>query len=172
MRIDLQVPYSDKDAAKSAGARWDGSRRGWFIENVEVLDPFMRWMRASHAAPHALTPSEARAATEQARKYPPPPGSVYSNGPLEMPAADPRRAKQAEKRRAKLTTPGHTGIGTQHHAGAAGATLRYLPACACTHVAPWDACQHTDADAPAVKAPLPRRTVNLTRSYGAVTLGQ
>ena len=44
MRINLSCPYSDKDQAKSLGARWDAGKKTWYIENVEDLTPFMRWM--------------------------------------------------------------------------------------------------------------------------------
>lgn len=30
MRINLQVPYAEKDAAKRLGARWDMARKVWF----------------------------------------------------------------------------------------------------------------------------------------------
>lgn len=44
LRVNLVVPYSQKDDAKRAGARWDVARKVWFVENVENLQPFMRWM--------------------------------------------------------------------------------------------------------------------------------
>ena len=49
MRIDLEVPFSQKDEAKAMGARWDGIKKTWYIENKESIDPFMKWM------PHYLT---------------------------------------------------------------------------------------------------------------------
>ena len=44
MRIDLQVPYAEKDIAKSMGARWDMGRCIWYLENPDDLIPFIRWM--------------------------------------------------------------------------------------------------------------------------------
>lgn len=29
-RLWLEVPFSEKEAAKAAGARWDASRRSWY----------------------------------------------------------------------------------------------------------------------------------------------
>ena len=29
MRVNLNVPYAEKDAAKAAGARWDAARKCW-----------------------------------------------------------------------------------------------------------------------------------------------
>lgn len=44
MRINLTTPFAEKEAAKALGARWDPSRRNWYIENVDDLTPFIRWM--------------------------------------------------------------------------------------------------------------------------------
>ena len=44
MRIDLNVPYKEKDEARRLGAKWDKARRVWYIENKEMLEPFLRWM--------------------------------------------------------------------------------------------------------------------------------
>ena len=44
MRVNLKVPYSENPQAKRLGARWDPARKVWYVENVEKLDPFLRWM--------------------------------------------------------------------------------------------------------------------------------
>lgn len=44
MRVNLNVPYAEKDIAKKLGARWDGQGRRWYVENMENLKPFLRWM--------------------------------------------------------------------------------------------------------------------------------
>lgn len=44
MRVNLNVPYEQKDAARRAGARWDAARKTWFVENVERLEPFTQWI--------------------------------------------------------------------------------------------------------------------------------
>lgn len=44
MRINLDCPFSEKDNAKALGARWDVARKTWYIENVEDLTLFMRWI--------------------------------------------------------------------------------------------------------------------------------
>ena len=63
MRTDLNVPYSEKDLAKSMGARWDGSRKIWYVENVEDLEKFWKWMPQRHtggaSAPGAGAPGSA-----------------------------------------------------------------------------------------------------------------
>lgn len=44
MRVNLQVPYSQRDLARRRGARWDKGRKVWFVENAADLGPFIRWM--------------------------------------------------------------------------------------------------------------------------------
>ena len=44
MRVDLNVPYSDKDKAKALGAKWDTSTSKWYVLNPSDLKPFMSWM--------------------------------------------------------------------------------------------------------------------------------
>jgi hypothetical protein len=44
MRIDLDVPYHQKDKAKSLGARWDGIKRVWYVVDVSDLAPFINWI--------------------------------------------------------------------------------------------------------------------------------
>lgn len=44
MRINLNCPYSEKDQVKALGARWDASRKVWYIVDVENLTPFLRWL--------------------------------------------------------------------------------------------------------------------------------
>jgi hypothetical protein len=47
MRTNLTVPFAEKDAAKSLGARWDPALRVWYISNVPDLAPFARWIHAN-----------------------------------------------------------------------------------------------------------------------------
>lgn len=44
MRINLSVSFAEKDAARRLGARWDVARKVWYIEDVEDLQPFLKWM--------------------------------------------------------------------------------------------------------------------------------
>lgn len=56
MRVDLKVPYSQKDEARKLGARWDRARKTWYVENEEHLGRFLRWvpdhLRKPHEAKH------------------------------------------------------------------------------------------------------------------------
>jgi ribosomal protein L13E len=59
VRINLQVPYRDKDHARRLGARWDNARRVWYVENVENIGKFLRWLpeRMKHLTqPHKAQP--------------------------------------------------------------------------------------------------------------------
>ena len=43
MRINLSVPYSEHQQAKSQGARWDPARKTWYVEDHEDLSIFYKW---------------------------------------------------------------------------------------------------------------------------------
>ena len=44
MRIDLKVPFAEKDTAKALGARWDAGKKIWYILDVADVTPFLRWI--------------------------------------------------------------------------------------------------------------------------------
>jgi hypothetical protein len=44
MRINLQVPIHQRGIARRRGATWDKSRRVFYVEHVEDLRPFLRWI--------------------------------------------------------------------------------------------------------------------------------
>ena len=44
MRITLNVPYAEKDQAKRYGAMWDACRKTWYVENIDRLEPLLKWM--------------------------------------------------------------------------------------------------------------------------------
>lgn len=45
MRVDLKVPYAEKEQAKKHGARWDVARKTWYVIDPPDLAPFMKWMQ-------------------------------------------------------------------------------------------------------------------------------
>lgn len=53
MRVNLNVPFKEKDHAKRLGARWDDARKCWYVENVDRLEPFLRWMPEHLTRPSA-----------------------------------------------------------------------------------------------------------------------
>lgn len=44
MRIDLIVPFTEKDAAKALGARFDPTAKCWYIPDGANPTPFEKWM--------------------------------------------------------------------------------------------------------------------------------
>ena len=44
MRVNLNVSYQEKDKVKRLGAKWDVARKVWYVENLENLRPFLKWM--------------------------------------------------------------------------------------------------------------------------------
>lgn len=46
LRIELAVPYADKDSAKAIGARWDADKRAWYVTGqCKQLASLARWAR-------------------------------------------------------------------------------------------------------------------------------
>lgn len=61
MRIDLRVPYAQKDAAKALGARWDAARKLWYVVDPPDLSALADWLppgglEASTAVPPSSLP--------------------------------------------------------------------------------------------------------------------
>ena len=48
-RLDLDVPYAEKDDAKRLGARWDPVTRCWFVPPGTDAAPFARWSSQASA---------------------------------------------------------------------------------------------------------------------------
>ena len=42
--IDLDVPYGQRNLAKTLGARWDTQRKVWSVGLFKHLTPFKRWL--------------------------------------------------------------------------------------------------------------------------------
>lgn len=51
MKTFLNVPFFDNAEAKRLGAKWSVSYRKWFIENVENIDLFLKWMPSHLKSP-------------------------------------------------------------------------------------------------------------------------
>lgn len=61
MRINLVTPFAEKDAAKALGARWDSTKKLWYIVDVADLTPFLRWIPNLEAATQESVGSDAQA---------------------------------------------------------------------------------------------------------------
>ena len=46
----LNVPYAEKDAAKALGARWDPSRKQWYVPADKDTAPFSKWQTTATTA--------------------------------------------------------------------------------------------------------------------------
>ncbi len=42
-RLDLNVPYADKDQVKALGAQWDATRKVWYVKAGSDFEPFRPW---------------------------------------------------------------------------------------------------------------------------------
>lgn len=48
MRMNLKVPFAEKEQAKKLGARWDAAQKVWYIEKLIDMAPFARWSPTLH----------------------------------------------------------------------------------------------------------------------------
>lgn len=51
MRMYLDVPFNEKDDAKSLGAHWDTGFRSWYVNADQPLQCFVRWIPADASVP-------------------------------------------------------------------------------------------------------------------------
>lgn len=59
MRMNLKVPFAEKDEAKKLGARWDAARKLWYVDNDEKIAVFARWSPTIHVADEGGAPAVA-----------------------------------------------------------------------------------------------------------------
>ena len=64
MRIDLKVPFAEKDTAKALGARWDAAKRIWYVKDAADLTPFSRWIPDLEAAAEGSSSGATKQATD------------------------------------------------------------------------------------------------------------
>ena len=62
MRVNLKVPFAEKDEAKKLGARWDAARKIWYVENKPDMAPFARWAPSPHDSSAGDEPVQKSAA--------------------------------------------------------------------------------------------------------------
>lgn len=44
LRINLDVPYREKDEAKKLGAKWDPKIKKWYVPSNIRIDKFKKWI--------------------------------------------------------------------------------------------------------------------------------
>ncbi|MCL2029797.1 MAG: zincin-like metallopeptidase domain-containing protein [Deltaproteobacteria bacterium] len=54
-RVWLKVPYAEKNKAKAAGAKWDGTAKLWFVPAGTNPEPLARWRPAQDLQPAFIT---------------------------------------------------------------------------------------------------------------------
>ena len=64
MRIDLKVPFAEKDTAKALGARWDAAKKIWYVKDVSDLTPFSRWIPDLQAASEGSSSGGTKQSTD------------------------------------------------------------------------------------------------------------
>ena len=79
--IILKVPYAEKDEAKTLGARWNPTRKCWYVPDGKDTAPFARWIAAG-AAPDSDS-AEKKPSSRDAHGAKPVIGSKY----IELPHA-------------------------------------------------------------------------------------
>lgn len=80
MRVNLKVPFAEKDSAKALGAKWDAAKKLWYIVDKVDLSPFLQWIDEKAAKP-AATPAPA---TKAAKPLPKLAGVDYGEPPWEV----------------------------------------------------------------------------------------
>lgn len=68
MRINLKVPYAEKDEAKKHGARWDSSARVWYVDNLSNLGPLMKWASEDLTKAYGENPAKFKERMRVARE--------------------------------------------------------------------------------------------------------
>ena len=61
-KIYLNVPYAEKDAAKALGARWDSSKKKWYVPVDKDIAQFSQWQTTATSATTAKK-SKSRTST-------------------------------------------------------------------------------------------------------------
>jgi pantothenate kinase-related protein Tda10 len=59
--IALKVPFSEKDQAKSLGARWNAESKHWYVPQGVDSAPFEKWFTNAEAAAPSKVAATAKA---------------------------------------------------------------------------------------------------------------
>jgi hypothetical protein len=66
--VFLTVPYAEKDAAKALGARWNPTRRRWYVADGVATEPFAKWIDAASASASTSASASAGGAARPSAK--------------------------------------------------------------------------------------------------------
>lgn len=67
--IKLQVPYAQKDVAKSMGARWDQAGKTWYVPPGALATRFEHWMPSIDASRKIDPPKSAKKSKPRVDSY-------------------------------------------------------------------------------------------------------
>jgi hypothetical protein len=59
----LTVPYAEKDQARELGARWNPTRKRWYVPDGVAVEPFARWMAKEGEPPSSRDERSAKLVT-------------------------------------------------------------------------------------------------------------
>ena len=62
-KIYLNVPYTEKDTAKALGARWDPSKKKWYVPVDKDRAQFSKWQTTATSATTAKKPKSRTSAS-------------------------------------------------------------------------------------------------------------
>ena len=123
MRIDLKVPYSEKDAAKKLGARWDAAAKTWYVIDAVDLWPFVKWMPKQLTEPSkqiVMVKAEQKAKLSKAKQV---------------------KSKKAHERAMKRLAQKNTHFIVDPVTPRTDFSM-FDPGCSCV---PWEWCEHNPA---------------------------
>lgn|GEM_PF-576851 len=67
--IFLTVPYAEKDDAKALGARWNPTRRRWYVPQGVAAEPFAKWLDGAPVPEAGAGPAAAPARKGRVDSY-------------------------------------------------------------------------------------------------------
>ncbi len=77
--IYLKVPFTEKDAAKAAGARWDGEAKKWYAPNqASLAGPLKQWQDGAIPPPPVIEAPPPEEEVEVDKPY----AGIYINVPF------------------------------------------------------------------------------------------
>ncbi|AMC35225.1 DUF5710 domain-containing protein [Janthinobacterium sp. B9-8] len=82
MRVNLKVPFAEKDSAKALGAKWDAAKKVWYIVDKADLSPYLQWIDEKVAA--SAAPQASAEKTPSAKPLPRLGGLDYGEPPWEV----------------------------------------------------------------------------------------
>ncbi len=64
----LNVPYSEKDAVKALGGRWDPTKKKWYVPANKDLLPFLKWHSETTVDKPSLAKAKAFSGTANSKQ--------------------------------------------------------------------------------------------------------